>query len=87
MRDEANLAPDGFNETEKTEGIKRANLPDTADYGEKLAAMTASEALELRLNEVHEAACALYIRRKYNQLVVEAFVGDEYFGANSFVVL
>jgi len=38
------------------------------------------------LNEVHEAACALYIRHKYNQSVVDAFVGDECFGANRFVV-
>ncbi len=43
--------------------------------------MSACEALELGLNEVHEASCALYIRHKYNQAVVDAFVGDEYFGA------
>ena len=66
MRDEVKLAPDGFNEVERTEGVKRANLPDTNDYDEKLVAMTTCEALELGLNEVHETACALYIRHKYN---------------------
>ena len=49
--------------------------------------MSASEALELGINEVHEAACALYIRHKYNQSLVDAFVGDEYFGADRSVVL
>ena len=49
--------------------------------------MSACEALELGLNEVHEAACALYIRHKYNQVVVKAFVGDEYFGADKYMVL
>jgi len=87
LRDEANLAPDGFNEAERKEGVKRVNLPDPYNYNEKLAAMTTCEALELGLNEVHEAVCTLYIRHKYNQSVVDAFVGDEYFGANSFVVL
>ncbi len=48
--------------------------------------MTTCEALELGLNEVHEAACALDIRHKYNRSVVDAFVGDEYFGADRFVV-
>ena len=46
MRDEANLAPDGSNETERKEGVKRANLPDPDDYNEKLAAMSTCEALE-----------------------------------------
>jgi len=64
-----------------------ANKPDPDDYDEKLAAMTSSEALELGLKEVHEVACAFYIRHKYNQSVVEAFMGDEYFGANRSVVL
>ncbi len=44
--------------------------------------MTTCEALELGLNEVHAAACALYIMHKYNQSLVDAFVGDEYFGAD-----
>ena len=69
MRDEANFAPDGFSEAERTEEV-RTNLPDPDDYDEKLAAMTTCEALELGLNEVHEAACALYIRHKYNQSLV-----------------
>jgi hypothetical protein len=46
LRDEANLAPDGSNETERKEGVKRANLPDPDDYNEKLAAMSTCEALE-----------------------------------------
>ncbi len=83
----ASLAPDGFNEVERKEGVKRANLPDPDDYNEKLAAMIACEALELGLNKVHEAACALYIRHKYNKSVVDAFVGDEYFGAVRYVFL
>jgi len=49
--------------------------------------MSACEALELGLTEIHEASCALYIRHKYNQAVVDAFVGDEYFGADRSVVL
>ncbi len=60
---------------------------DPDDYEEKLAAMSACEALELGLNEIHEASCALYIRHKYNQVVVDAFVEDEYFGADRYVVL
>ena len=56
MRDEANLAPDQSNEAERVEGIGRANLPDPGDYEEKLAAMSACEALELGLNEIHEAS-------------------------------
>ena len=42
--------------------------------------------MELGINEVREAACALYIRHKYDQSVVDAFVGDEYFGAGMSVV-
>jgi len=87
LRDEANLAPDGSNQENRKEGVKWANLLDPDDYNEKLAAMSACEALELELNEVHEAACALYIRHKCNQSVVDTFVGDEYFGADKFVVL
>jgi hypothetical protein len=49
--------------------------------------MTACELLELGLNKIHEAACALYIRHKYNKAIVtEAFDTDEYFGANMIVV-
>jgi hypothetical protein len=49
--------------------------------------MSACEALDLGLDEVHEASCSLYIRHKYNQAVVDAFVGDEYFGADRSVGL
>ncbi len=49
--------------------------------------MSACEALELGLYEIYEASFALYIRHKYNQAVVDAFVGDEYFGANRSVVM
>ena len=87
LREEASLAPDQSNAAERAEGVRRANLPDPDDYEEKLAAMSACEALELGLNEIHEASCALYIRHKYNQAVVDAFVGDEYFGADCSVVL
>ncbi len=72
MRDAANLVPDASNEPERVEGVRRANLPDPDDYDEKLEAMTACEALELGMNEVNEAACALYIRHKYNQAAVDA---------------
>jgi hypothetical protein len=32
LRDEANLAPDEFNEAERSKGAKMANLPDPNDY-------------------------------------------------------
>ena len=80
LRDEANLAPDGLKEAERTEGVKWANLLDPGDYDEKLTAMTSREALELGLNEVHEAACALYMRHTYYQVVLEAFVGVSILG-------
>ncbi len=62
-------------------------MPGPDDYDEKLEAMTTCEPLGLGLNEVNEAACALYIRHKYNQAVVDAFVWDEYFGADKSVAL
>jgi hypothetical protein len=34
------------------------------------------------INELHEAASALYIRHIYNPAVVENFLGDEVFGAD-----
>ena len=37
--------------------------------------------MELGLKQLHEVACALYIRHKYNQAVVDNFVGDEYVGS------
>ena len=44
--------------------------------------MTVCATLELGLNELHEAASALYIRHIYNPTVVENFLGDEFFGAD-----
>ena len=87
LRVEANRAPDASNEAERAEGVKRADLPDPDDYDDALASMSACESLELGINEFNEAACALYIRHKYNQTVVDQFVGDEYFGADRSVVL
>ena len=88
LRNEANLAPNQSSEAERDEGVRRANLSNPDDYEDKLAAMMPPcEALELGLNEIHEASCALYIRQKYNQSVIDAFIGDEYFGADRSVVL
>ena len=44
--------------------------------------MTVCATLELGLNELHEAASALYIRHIYNPTVVENLLGDEFFGAD-----
>ncbi len=38
--------------------------------------------MELGLNELHEAACAMYTMHHYNPAVVENFLGDELFGAD-----
>jgi hypothetical protein len=43
--------------------------------------MLVCEALELGLNQLHAVGCALYIRHKYNQAVVDNFLGDEYIRA------
>jgi hypothetical protein len=40
LREKANLVPDGFYVAERTEGVRRAKLPDPDDGDEKLAAMT-----------------------------------------------
>ena len=61
--------------------MKRANLPDPEDYEDKLEAMSVCEALELGLNQLHEVGCALYIKYRYNQAVVDNFLGDEFVGA------
>jgi hypothetical protein len=42
--------------------------------------------MELGLNELLEATCASYIRHKYNQAMVDAFVGGEYSGADRSVI-
>ncbi len=65
-----------------SKGVKRANLPDPEDYDDKLEAMTVCATLELGLNELHEAASAMYIRHICNPSVVEIFLGDEFFGAD-----
>jgi hypothetical protein len=62
LREEAIIAPALTNELERAEGVRRLNSPDLDDYEEKLAAISACEAMELGHNEVHEASCALYIR-------------------------
>ncbi len=33
------------------------------------------------MNQLHEASCALYIRHRYNQAVVDNLMGDEHVGA------
>ena len=33
------------------------------------------------MNQHHEAGCALHIRHKYDKVVVDNFVGDEFVGA------
>jgi hypothetical protein len=81
IRDRSNMTPDESNIAERTEGVKRANLPNPNDYDDTLKAMSACETCELGLDELHEAACALYIRKKKNQAVVDSFQGDEYVGS------
>ncbi len=81
LRQQAAAAPDANNSAERALGVKRANLPDPEEYEDKLEAMTVCQALELGLNQLHEAGCALYIRHRYNQAVVDNFLGDEYVGA------
>jgi hypothetical protein len=68
-------------------GAIRTNLPDPGDYEKKLAGMSASELVELGLNEIHEVACALYIKHTYILGVVDSFVGGEYFGEDMSNVL
>ena len=81
LREQAVLAPCAANAAERSLGIKRANLPDPDDHKEVMEAMTVCQTLELGMNQLHEAGCALYIRHKYNQAVVDNFVGDEYVGS------
>jgi hypothetical protein len=63
-------------------GVRRAKFPDPEDYDEKMQAMSACETLKLGRNELHEEACALYIRHQYNPAVVDNFPGDEFFGSD-----
>jgi hypothetical protein len=59
----------------------QTNLPNPDEYADNVEAMTVCQALEMGLNQLHEVVCALYIRHKYNQAVVDNFVGDEYVGS------
>jgi len=81
VRDQAAAAPDASNVSKRALGVRKANLPDLGDFADKLKAMIGCQALELGLNQPHEAACALYIRQKPDQAVVDNFVGDEYVGS------
>jgi hypothetical protein len=65
----------------KALGVRMANQPDPDDYADRQEAMSVCQSLELGLNQLHEVACALYIRHKYNQAVVDNFVGDEHVGS------
>ena len=60
--------------------MKRANLPDPEDYDAKQEAMTSCQAMELGMNRMHEVGCAVHIKLRYNQAVVDNFLGDEYVG-------
>jgi hypothetical protein len=82
LRDQAEASPNARNEVERSKGVKRANLPDPEDYDDKLEAMIVCDTLELGLNELQEAASALYIKHIYNPTVVDNFLGDEFFGAD-----
>ncbi len=82
MREQAEDAPTTLNEAERSKGVKRASLPDPEDYDDKMEAVSVSNTLELGLNELHEAASALYIRHIYNAAIVENFLGDEFFGVD-----
>jgi hypothetical protein len=66
VRDLATTAPDASNVPERALGVRRANLLDPGNYADKLEAMIVCHSLELGLNQLHDAACALYIRHKYN---------------------
>jgi len=80
VRDQAIAAPDASDVPKRALGVRRANLPDPDDYADKLEAMTVCQSLELGPIQLHETACALYIRHKYIQGVVDNFVGDEHVG-------
>ena len=67
---------------ERKSGVRRACLPEPDKYDEELESMTDCQAVELGLNQLNEAASALYIRHKYNKAVEENFVGDDFFGAD-----
>jgi hypothetical protein len=74
------LAPE--NALERRSEVRRACLPEPDKYDEELEAMTDCQAVELGLNQLNEAASVFYIRHKYNKVVEENFVGDDFFGAD-----
>ena len=82
MRDQAESVSIAKNEAKRHRGPRRASLPDIDDYDEKLEAMSVCEARKLGLSEIHEAACAMYIRHHYNPAVVDYLLGDEFFYAD-----
>ena len=81
LREQVAAAPAASNSAERSLGAKRANLPDLEDYEDKQEAMSVCEALELGMNQLHEAGCAIYKKYRYNQVVVDNFLGDEFVGA------
>jgi hypothetical protein len=87
LREQTEAAPTTHNEAERSLRVKRANLPGPEDYDAKMQDMSVCETLELILNELHEAACTLYIRHQYHPAVVENFLGDEFFGAERATVM
>ncbi len=81
LREQTEAAPVAANAAERALGVKRNNLPDPDDFEERLEAMIVREVLKLGLNQLHEAGCALCIKYRYNQAVVDNFLGDEFVGA------
>jgi hypothetical protein len=81
LREQDAAAPVTSNSAERSLGVKCANLLDPEDYEDKLEAMSVCEALELGLIHLHEVGCALYIKYRCNQDVVDNFLGDEFVGA------
>jgi hypothetical protein len=67
---------------EKDPKVLGGPTSQTRRITKKMKALSVCGTLELGLNEVNEAVCALYIRHHYNPAVVENFLGDEFFGAN-----
>jgi len=61
------LAPE--NALERKSGVRRACRPEPDKYDEDVESMTDCHAVELGLNQLNEAAFALYIRHKYNKAV------------------
>ena len=81
LREQAAATPAASSSAERSLRVKRAILPDPEDYEDKMEDMSVCETLELSLNQLHEAGCALYIKYMYNQAVVDNFLGDKFVGA------